>query len=462
MSRQRIVISLSVLCALAFGLRLGTVVWQKGWLTPNAMEHRSIAFSLVNGQGFSFGDWGYYGPTSVQSPPYPLLLATLFKIFAHGSPVNDNTPGVATAYFVAMLINCIAGAGLVWLVYLLTRTLGGSSTAGVIAAALVAIWPTQIYVARHAQAIELIICAMTASIILFYKAMRTGSLGAWVGFSVVFCIATLTEPVFLPPLMIAGLLTLLWPGLSMWQRFRNGLALAICIIVIIGPWTMRNTIVHGKLEPIKSTFWVNVWKGNNDNATGTDRLAMTDEQKDKIVHRPDPFNDAPLLDAKNDSVRQYDMLDPSQRTRLHNQPEIFRESVFKEFASGWIATHHDHYLKLCGVRLWKTLTIDLDNPKSYNWAYIISRYVILGMTIVGLVAALRLKWSLLFPGIIVGAALLTYTLTVTAARFSLPFEPLQLSLGTAVVDLVLRYRAKRTSTGIDQVFEPVGVRGLVA
>ena len=460
MSRRTVTISLSALCVLAFALRLGTVIYQKGWLTPNAMEHRSIAFSLVNGQGFSFGDWGYYGPTSVQSPPYPLLLAALFKIFAHGSPVGDNTPGVATAYFVAMLINCIAGAGLVWLVYVLTKTLGGTPTAALIAAALTAIWPTQIYVARHAQAIELIICAMTGAIILFYRAMRSGGLGAWVGFSVVFCIATLTEPVFLPSLMIAGLLTLLWPGLTLWQRFRNGLALAITIGIIIGPWTMRNRIVHGKLEPIKSTFWVNVWKGNNDSATGTDRLAMTDEQKEKITTRADLFHDDQLL--KNDNIRQYDMLDLSQRTRLHNQPEIFRETVFQEFASNWIASHHQRYLKLCGIRLLKTLTIDLDNPKSYNWVYIASRYIILAITVVGLFAAWRLKWSLLFPAVIVGTALITYTLTVTAARFSLPFEPLQLCLGTAAVDLLARWRASRKASESTPTYKTMPMQPVTA
>lgn len=458
MSRRKVVISLWVLCALAFGLRLGVVIFQKGWLTPNAMEHRSIALSLVNGQGFSFGDWGYYGPTSVQSPPYPFFLATLFKIFGHGSRLTQDSPGVTTAFFVALLINCIAGGLLVFLVYAMTRTLGGSALAGIIAAALVAVWPTQVYLARSAQAIEFIVCALTGAIILFYRAMRSGNLGDWVAFAVVYCIATFTEPVFLPSLMIAGLLTLLWPTLTGWQRFRNGLALAITIAVIIGPWTMRNRIVQGKWEPIKATFWVNVWKGNNDYATGTDRLPMTRNEKEIVSKATSEFNDAPLLNGETDTARQYDMLDQSQRTRLHNQPEAFREGIFRQFATQWIQTHPKRYFELCGIRLWKTLTIDWDNPKSYNSIYIASRYALLGITVIGLFAAWRQKWTLLWPGIIAGTALLTYTLTVTAARFSMPFEPLQLALGTATVDMIARYRARRLAEAVDDNYEPIGVK----
>ena len=53
-------------------------------------------------------------------------------------------------------------------------------------------------------------------------------------------------------------------------------------MLIIVPWSVRNRAVHGQWIPIKSTFWVNVWKGNNPNATGTDRLEMTEDQKSKF------------------------------------------------------------------------------------------------------------------------------------------------------------------------------------
>src|SRR5256885_7854816 len=107
------------------------------------MEHRTIALSLLENGTFYFRDFGYFGPTSVQSPPYPFLLYVLFKLLG---------PDSAPAYAAAMVINAIAGAFTVWVTARLIRSLGGSSMAALLAAALVAIWPSQVYAATVAQA----------------------------------------------------------------------------------------------------------------------------------------------------------------------------------------------------------------------------------------------------------------------------------------------------------------------
>src|SRR4051794_13383202 len=109
---------------------------------PNAIEHRTLALSLIQNGTFYFRDFDYYGPSSVQSPPYPFLLATLFKLFG---------PDSTRAYIAAMVINAVAGGLTVLLSYLLVRAIGGARTVGVIAAALVAVWPSQIYASTHVQ-----------------------------------------------------------------------------------------------------------------------------------------------------------------------------------------------------------------------------------------------------------------------------------------------------------------------
>jgi hypothetical protein len=42
------------------------------------------------------------------------------------------------------------------------------------------------------------------------------------------------------------------------------------------------------------------------------------------------------------------------------------------------------------------------------------------------------------PFLVVGSALLTYTLTIAAARFALPYEPWQLSLIAVVIAAALK------------------------
>ncbi len=430
---RRYVLWTLILCSIvAFAARAGVIVYLKAWRTPNAMEHKSIALSLVSGSGFSFGDWGYYGPSSVQSPPFPFLLASMYKVFGTETPPDGSLHGANAAYLAIMLLNALAGAALVWLTYLMARTLGSTALAGLIAAAAVAIWPSQIYSARAVQAISLITCSVAAMVILFYRALRTGRLGPAVGYSIIAAVATLTEPVLLPAFTISVLLVLAWRDVPKSTRQRFAFVIAMTAFIIIGPWTLRNRIVHEKWVPIKDTFWVNMWKGNNEFATGSDRLALSDSVKTKAR---DMLSKG--IDDVPDGDHQYDMLDLSQQSRLHNQPEVIRETVFKEYATDWISHNPGRYFRLCGIRFAKTLTIDWDNPKSYNTVYVVSRFILLALTLAGLFVIFRQGWSLLFPALLAGAALVTYTLTVTAARFSMPFEPLQLCIGAAFIASVI-------------------------
>src|ERR1700742_1047263 len=143
---RRIVLTLLALAVLGFTLRVGAIFAMHRWKEPNAIEHRALAMSLLKHHTFYFRDFNNYGPSSVQSPPYPFLLAALFKIFG---PMSDG------AYIAAIIINSIAGALTVWMVYLMTKSLGGSDLVGLLSAGLVAVWPSQVYSASVVQAIPL-------------------------------------------------------------------------------------------------------------------------------------------------------------------------------------------------------------------------------------------------------------------------------------------------------------------
>jgi 4-amino-4-deoxy-L-arabinose transferase-like glycosyltransferase len=425
MNRKTIAMLLVLFAVVAFAARLGTDIYFKAWRSPSAMEHKPIAQALVNGKGFTFGDWKYYGPTSAQSPPFPFLLAGMYKAFgALGPDGKFIKPAEENAYIAILVINALAGAGLVFLTYQMTRTLGGTSAAGIIAAALVAIWPSQIYACRFVQAIALITCGLMGMVTLYYKAVRTGKSGSWAGYSFLAAFVTLIEPVFLPGMLLSGGLMFLSRQLSLQAKLRNCLILGFAIVAVIGPWTLRNYIVHDHhIIPIKGSFWVNMWKGNNDYATGTDRVKLTPAQerlaKKKLA--------AGELD-EFDTPHQYDMLDPSDHAKLENHPEVERDKVFHDIVTKWIATHPRQYIQLCGIRLVKSLWIDWDNPRSVIKVYLYSRATVLLLTLGGLITAVRKRWALSYPALMALTALASYTLTITAARFAFPFEPLQLAL----------------------------------
>ena len=217
--------------------------------------------------------------------------------------------------------------------------------------------------------------------------------------------------------------------LTVAERARNAAVMAFVGLAMIGPWALRNHIVHGNWIPVKGSTWVNIWKGNNDFATGTDRLRLTAAEEARIKKLIASGQSGERLDTNH----QYDMLDLSQKAALTFRPEAYREEVFKQYALTWIKAHKRRYVELCGIRLAKTLTVDWDNPQSLYKSYVVARTSVLLMSVLGLVVAWRQRWSLLFPAIVAGCALFTYTVTITAARFAFPFEPLQLILGAGVV-----------------------------
>jgi len=428
---------LIILVLLALVLRIGTISALRSWRFPGAIEHVTIARMLLAGEGFSFIEFGYRGPSSVQSPPYPLLLAGLFWLFGIATPAS---------YVAAMVINAVVGSTVVILTYYLGRTLGASNRVGLLSAAACAVWPTQVYAPTHVQAIAFITAGVTAVMILFYRCVRSGRLRPWVAYSAIGCLAALTEPVLLPAMMLSGILILVWPGLSRAVQLRNAAVLFLAAVVIIGPWSIRNRLVHGAWIPIKSSFWVNVWKGNNDYATGTDRLALTPEQRHRLESVGMGNVDSLARDPEFDHRRQYDMLTAEQRARLWQQPDAVREQVFKEWTSAWIREHPGQYARLCLLRLAKSLWLDWDNPKSRNMVYMGSRTVLVALSLCGLVLAIRRGWSLLFPLMVVGTALFLFALTITAARFSIPFEPLQFCLAAECVAAVSGWFSARHQT----------------
>jgi len=240
--------------------------------------------------------------------------------------------------------------------------------------------------------------------------------------------------VFLPALILSGGLMLVSRELAWPARIRNLAILGFAIVAVLGPWATRNYIVHGKLIPVKGSFWVNVWKGNNDYATGSDRLKVTEAEKKRVAKQADLGE----FDDIQDTAHETDMLDPSQRQRLANHPEAEREELFKEYAQTWIAKHPRRYLELCGIRLVKTLTYDWDNPRAYiSPVYKIVRISLLILTIPALIMAIKNRWSLMLPALLALTAIASYTLTVTAARFAFPFEPIQLALGGGLIAMLL-------------------------
>jgi hypothetical protein len=424
MPPPRYVRSLAWIAGAAVAVRVLAVLVLRAWEDPGAMEHAWIAQHLVSGRGFSFGDFGYFGPTSIQSPTYPLLLALLFAMFGAGS---------TAAYVAALLLNCLLAAPAAVGVALATKEMGGRPQESLLAAALFAVWPTQIYAVTYAQAVVLITACVAWMIGLFLRALRRGGRGSWLGYSLVASLASLTEPTLLPITALSGLWMLLARGLPLPVRLRNAAILAGVGALMLGPWTLRNLWVHDAFVPVKSGFWVNVWKGANDYATGTDRFRMPDERREALEGELFALDDQGLRGGRADHQHQYDALRPEQMRELAGKSEVEREKIFRRYATEWIRAHPERFAELSASRFVKSVWIDWDNPKSHHWVYVASRAAILLLSVPGLVLAASRGWRLVYPLALVASCLAVYTFTLTAARFAIPLETVQLALAAGLL-----------------------------
>lgn len=432
--RERL--ALLLICGVALIARLAAIVLFRAWNNPNAMEHRGIAAMLVEGHGFRFVDWGVIQYTSVQSPPFPFLLAASFKVFGLGTPA---------AYAAVLVLNALVGALTCAIAYRAVRAVGGTTAVALVTAALIAVWPTQVFATTAVQAITLITACTVGIVGAWYRSVETGRIGPWLAFGLVGCLAALTEPVLLPFMALSGLLILVWRGLPTKVRVRNAIVLFACSVLILGPWSVRNYLVHGKFVPVKSTTWVNMWKGNNEHASGTDRPVLTADRRAAAAASGEALNDVAL-----DNVRQYDLLTPAQKAELYGKSEVEREEIFARYAKTFIREHPGHYARLCAIRFWKTVWVEADSPKAHGMKqyvfYWTPRSLLLILTPIGFVLAYRRGWRLLIPTLIAGFALLTHTLVIAAARFAFPYEPFQLALVALVIATAWDRLKGKTST----------------
>jgi hypothetical protein len=419
-------------CSAAVGLRLLAVLVLGAWKAPDAMESGQIARGLVEGMGFVWNDFGYAGPSSIQSPTVPYFLAGLFWVFGAES---------ALAYGIALSINSLLAAPAALGLARMTRQLGGRDLEALAAAALFAVWPTQIYAATHAQAIALITTCVIWMVTWFLESERSAALKPWLGFSLVSMLASLTEPTLLPITALSLPWMLLQWGVPGRLRAQRAALFVASALLVLGPWTARNWEVHGAFVPVKSGFWVNAWKGANDHATGTDRLRMPGALREQL--QGSLFSLQDLRGDAGEPPHQYDVLTPAQRAELHGKTEMQRERIFRRYVLDWIAAHPARFVELCWIRLGKTLWIDSDNPKAVNVVYPASRAALLLLSVPGLAIALRRRWRLLYPAMLFASCVGIYTLTLTAARFAFPLEPIQMALGAATLGwLADRWRAR--------------------
>jgi 4-amino-4-deoxy-L-arabinose transferase-like glycosyltransferase len=231
---------------IALVVRLGYVAVAERPAISDEQYYDGLAQALAAGEGYTAGGV----PTAYWPVGYPALLAIFYTIFGH-------------YYLPVLLFQSLLGAATAAAVVLLGGEFG-SPSAGRAAGLIIALSPNQVaYVARLfpavASAFALVVIAL---LVLKTRGLRGAALAG-----VVTGAAALVAPVMLVAVLAA-------PVADAFRRVKfskivaRGAVLAAVAAAVVAPWTYRNWRAFGEFVPISTNGGVNLWIGNNPNATG--------------------------------------------------------------------------------------------------------------------------------------------------------------------------------------------------
>jgi 4-amino-4-deoxy-L-arabinose transferase-like glycosyltransferase len=371
-----VVLGLAARLAFAFGY------WTDQPLTRDEQEYLSLARSLASGHGFVYDEVLTSSGTEPfgRAPGYPAFLA----LVGGGVAPTDSVPAIVKA------AQAIVGSLGVFIVGALAYRLAGRRAA-MLAGFGAAFYPPLVWIAGYAFSEALFWpIGLLAAWLLDQASDRTDPrLAAACG--LVLGIGILIRPA----------LVLFVPLAALWLLYRKQwwvlAAILIALLVVVGPWTLRNYRHHGRLVFVASEGGVTFWTGNHRLATGDGDMAANPAIK----------LDNLRLRAEHPAVGEEDF-----------EPIYYRE------AFAWITSHPLEWLAL-EMRKAYYLVV----PTGPSYALHSTRYQV--VSVVSYLSALALAvYGLLrsrsslgrLPGLwlLVGSAVLVAMVFFPQERFRIP------------------------------------------
>lgn len=232
----------------AFVIRL--VLWLWFWNLPirifDEKDYDILARNLV-----AHGEYAFQPgiPTSLRPPLYPTLVAAVYGAFGSGNLV------------VLRLLQAVLSLVLVVMLYRLGSEVG-SPGAGLVAAGLMAFYPSFLGYNNLLLTEILFTTFLVAGSYVLLRGVRTASLG-WLGFAgLLFGFGALTRSTLWPSFLPFGLwLVAAWRG----PLRGRGVALAVYLaafVLVLAPWTIRNTRLERTFQTVDSMGGRNLMIGN--------------------------------------------------------------------------------------------------------------------------------------------------------------------------------------------------------
>ena len=222
-------------------------------------EYVSLATNLLTGNGYRITDGTTFvsdDPTAYRTPGYPLFLAGLGAVF-----------GLEQMVAATMVVQAAVLATFPMVFFFVSRRLGLGVTPALVAATVAFLFFPLRYLSMLIQPELVATVLLLAAIERLLAHLETGSMASAVSFALLAASAVLFKQ------NLAVVLFVFVFPLSRWLQRRAWVVSAAVVVLMIGPWVVRNLIVVG--GPVISTNGgVNFYLGcNPDLPASLDGLA---------------------------------------------------------------------------------------------------------------------------------------------------------------------------------------------
>ena len=249
-------------------LVVGTVL-RAAWVAYAAREPQTLidpgfyshfAERIADGHGYTLPG---NEPTAYFPPGYPMALGALLWL-ARGLPGDVHLPTLVG------LFNLVLGVATIYLLFEVARRIFDDVRIGLVAAAVLALWPNVIFHTAVALTETLFNFLLLAALLLVVSrpwGERPG-LRRLVVFGLVLGASVMVRPI---SVLVLPALAWVWVRHTDWGwRWAAGrIAIAaVATIAVVVPWTIRSTAAMDELVLISTNFGDNLCMGRHDGAKG--------------------------------------------------------------------------------------------------------------------------------------------------------------------------------------------------
>ncbi|MBD3332784.1 tetratricopeptide repeat protein [candidate division GN15 bacterium] len=409
---------LSVILGVALVLRLVYLIVYSGmpdWeqLTVDNYYHHHWAQIIADGD--LVGDTTYF-----RAPFYVWCLGLLYALFGN-------------SLWVGRLFGLAIGLATVAMSYQLGKRVS-STKVGLIAAALAAVYPVQLYFESELLLDPLFSLLMLAAVERTLRWFQDGRIITALTGGILLGLAVLTRPTGLVMVPIIVILTL-WPERRTKHLQRGLVILLLPVVVLVGAVFLRNVVVADDPVLIASQGGINLYIGNNKTADG---LSAT---------LPEPL-------GHNWQIAQVTHIAENDIGYELTPGEV--SDYWQDRAADWIKANPGEFLQLYARKLaWFTGDREISNnralvpfftdhsllkanPLSFAW--------LLATTLIALLFRWRLRVEYLLPLLTIAIYIAVMALFFYNSRFRLPLLPyfyLFAAIGIVVLVEVMVKRSRR-------------------